>query len=256
MPWLDYSPVAVVQLGSLPIRLWGVFVALGILVATAVAARRGERVGIPRDVMWNLSFWMNAAGFVGGRVLYVVEHWRDYIAQPLRIFAVWEGGMAIFGGLVAGTATVVLFARRYRIPLRVLADTAVPTLLLGDAIGRLGGAVSHMYTGIPTSFPLSYMLDGVQRHEVGIELSLMSLLGFLLMLWLERFKLPLGALTLVWYALERFLLDFLRSTDLPNSDPRYAGLTMAQYFAIGGMVIAGFFLIRFWQRGQLRGSRA
>lgn len=256
MTWLDYPPVAVVQLGSIPIRLWGFFVALGIIVATVVAARRGERIGMSREQMWDLSFWMNAAGFVGGRTLYVLEHWREFIEQPLRVFAVWQGGMSIFGALLAGTAVVILFARRHGISLRRLADAAVPTLLLGDAIGRLGGAASHMYTGIPTTFPLSYLLDGVQRHEVGIELSLMSLVGFLLILWLERFRLPLGTFTLLWYSAERFLLDFLRSSDLPQSDFRYAGLTLAQYFAIGGIIIAGFFLVRFWSRGRLRSDHA
>lgn len=256
MAWLDYAPVAVIQVGAIPIRLWGVCIALGIVVATAVASRRGERIGMSREQMWNLSFWMNAAGFVGGRTLYVLEHWREFIEQPLSVFAVWRGGMSIFGALLAGTAVVILFARWHGISLRRLADAAVPTLLLGDAIGRLGGAASHMYPGIPTTFPLSYMLDGVQRHEVGIELSLMSLVGFLCMMWLARFRLPLGTLTLLWYSVERFLLDFLRSSDLPQSDLRYAGLTLAQYFAIGGIAIAGFFLVRFWRGGRLRSGHA
>lgn len=226
-----------VHLGPFSIRLWGVFVALGILAATFYGARRGRRFGIPGEQLWQLSFWVTLFGLVGGRTLYVLEHWRVFAQEPLAFFAVWEGGMSAFGAILLGVLAGWLVARRRGIPLRPLTEAVAPALLLGDAIGRLGAAASHMYTGIPTRFPLSYVLDGVQRHEVGVELALASLLGIVVLLGFERFQVPLAGPLLLWYAAERFLLDFLRASDL-----RYAGLTLAQYFALAGF-IAGVYLL-------------
>lgn len=276
--WLDYPSVTIIHLGPLTFRAWGVFVALGVVAATWVAARRAVRRGIPAEQIWNLSFWVTLGGLIGARVLYIAEYWRDFVAEPLKVFAFWEGGMSAFGAILLGVLAAWALARRRGISFRPLAEAVAPALLLGDALGRLGGAASHMYPGAPTRFPLSYVLDGAQRHEVGVELALGSFAGFLMIVGLERlarqkyqisstksqtstndqilktqsrfrfwnfgfvWNLKFGAwsfsapLVLIWYSAERFLLDFLRASDLPQSDLRYAGLTLAQYFALAGIL--------------------
>jgi phosphatidylglycerol:prolipoprotein diacylglycerol transferase len=246
------------------VYLWGIFVGLGILVATWVAARRGRRGGIAPQQLWDLAFWVVLAGIVGARALYVAEYWRDFVGEPWRALAVWEGGMSAFGAILFGLPAGFWYVRLRRLPHAVLMRAVAPALLLGDAIGRLGGAASHMYVGRPTVFPIAYLLNGVQRHEVGMELALASLLGFLVLLSVERrfSSFVIGhssftpALVLAWYSLERFLLDFLRASDLPNSDLRYAGLppvavaegglTLAQIIAVVGIVCA----LGFWLRGR------
>ncbi|TSC73062.1 MAG: phosphatidylglycerol:prolipoprotein diacylglycerol transferase [Parcubacteria group bacterium Gr01-1014_38] len=260
---MDYPSLAVVHVGSLSLRMWGVFVALGVLAATFVSAKRGQRRGVPAEQVWHLSFWVTLAGLIGGRALYVAEYWRDFTAEPLAVFAIWEGGMSAVGSILLGVLAGWIVARRRRIRLWPLANAVAPALLLGDALGRLGGAASHMYAGVPTRFPLSYVLDGVQRHEVGIELSLASVAGFLLILGAERFLrrrqdplLSSPSLALLWYSAERFFLDFLRASDLPQSDLRYAGLTLAQYFALAGFAAGGCLLAWSWRGARVRHGRA
>lgn len=250
----DYLPVReLFPLGPFVAYTWGLFVALGIFVAACLGSRRSRRFGIPPEKIWNVAFAAAVAGFIGARLLYVVEYARDFAAEPWRVFAVWEGGMSAYGALLLGAAASCWYARRQKIPLRRLAAALSLPFLLGDAIGRLGGAASHMYPGRPTAFPISYVLDGVRRHEVGIELSFASLLGFFVISGLERITRGkasdfTASAVLLWYSLARLLLDFLRAADLPNSDIRYGGLTLAQYFAIAGLFLGLVLLTRFLAR--------
>lgn len=289
---LNYPPLPTISLGPFRFYTWGLFVAIGVLAATILATRRARARGIPTDVVWGLSFWVTALGLLGARLLYVAEYWEEFRADPWQALAIWQGGMSAFGAVLFGMPTAWLITRRQGIPARSLFEAISPPLLLGDAIGRLGGALSHMYPGTPTSFPLSYRLDGVQRHEVGIELALASVLGFLVIQALERScrrrehgrrqqagrgsgsgvrtyastafcPLPTAELVLLWYSVERFLLDFLRAADLPGSDLRYAGLppvavaegglTLAQWFALAGIVLS---LGMLWKRFRTRSPRA
>lgn len=252
-PLFNFPAVRTIPLGSLPLHTWGLFVAVGILVGSWVAARRLERVGIPKGESWNLTFWLTVAGLFGARLLYVAEYWRDFASEPWRVFALWEGGMSAWGAILFGVPTAWWYARSRPLRLGALAAAAAPSLLMGDAIGRLGGAASHMYPGTPTRFPFSYLLDGVQRHEVGIELALASLAGFVVVLaaerrWCRTSCLMPAALVLLWYSSERFLLDFLRASDLPGSDLRYGGLTLAQLFAFGALSFLAVVRVRWRTR--------
>lgn len=262
-PLFDYPPLARVSLGSLALYVWGVFVALGVVLGGLVAASRARSRGLGPQHVWDLAFWLVVAGLLGARLLYVAEYWRDFSDEPWRIFAIWEGGMSAFGAIVFGTVAGLWYARQRRISFLRLAHVVAPALLLGDAIGRLGGAASHMYPGTPTSFPISYVLDDVQRHEVGIELALASFAGFLVVLGVEKLWKKRGegytllstpALVLLWYSFERFLLDFLRASDLPASDFRYGELTLAQYLSVIGIVVSVILVLRGARPGPPRGG--
>ncbi len=249
---LNYPPVPTLPVGLFTLRTWGVFVTCGILVATWLAGRRAFSLGISNTEIWNGSFWTVLGGVVGARLLYVIEYGRDFIHEPWRALAVWEGGLSAYGAIVLGACTAFWYVRHRSLSFQAIATAAALPALLGDAIGRLGGAASHMYPGRPTEFPLSFILDGVQRHEVGIELSLVSFFGFLCISGLERAvrgsraRHVSPATVLLWYSLERFFLDFLRASDLPKSDLRYgyAGLTLAQYFACAGFLLGLWLLVR------------
>lgn len=242
-----------VTLGPVTLYTWGLLVGIGILIATTLAAFRARRYEVPWHRTWSLAFAVIAYGLVGARALYVAEYWREFWADPWRVLAIWEGGLSAWGGILLGLYGGWRFVRQHDLNVRQVAAAVAPPLLLGDAIGRLGGAASHMYAGAPTTSFLSYTLRGVQRHEVGSELALASALGFLLALVLERLprragqSFPVAPFVLFWYSLERLVLDGLRATDLPNADLRYAGFTLAQYFA-GASLLVALLLWRKWQR--------
>lgn len=251
---LDYPPVLIILLGPLTLYMWGIFAALGVLLASAIAVRRARRAGLSPEHVWRAAFWIVLAGIAGARLLFLAEYGR-VTGELYEIVAIWEGGLSAFGALGGGILVGWWYIHRHRLSLRQTAWAAAPAVLLGDAVGRLGGAASHMYPGTPTAFALSYMLDGVQRHEVGMELALASLLGFVVLAgmehrWRNLTRRPhvIVALALGWYCLERLLLDFFRASDLPASDLRYwglppvasaeGGLTLAQILAAFGIVAA------------------
>lgn len=190
-PLLDYPPIRVIPAGPFALHTWGLFVAAGALLATAVAARRAARAGISPAVVWDGAFWILVAGLVGARLLFVIEYWREFVGAPWSALAFWEGGMSAFGSVILAPAVGIWYARRRGLNVWTVLQAVAPAALLADAIGRLGGAASHMYPGTPTAFPLSYVVDGVQRHEVGVELAAASFVGFLVVLSFERvWKLP------------------------------------------------------------------
>lgn len=245
------------QLGPLTIQVWGMFVALGILAATLLAAARAARRGIERFHIVRLAVWVTVAGVVGARLFFLFptpEAWS--LAQAIRVR---DGGMAITGGILAGAIAAAWYVRRRRLSLPQVADVVGPPLLLGEGIGRLGCFAIHDHLGNPTAFPLAVNVLGTPRHDVGLLLSIAGFLGWLLLSGVDRRRwLPLGGVGLVallWYSLTRLTLDFLRATELPAAvgfavDARYAGLTVAQYAAILGTLAAVLGLFRLLARSR------
>lgn len=243
------------QVGPLTVYVWGMFVALGITAGLLVAAARARRWGLDPVHVWRVGTWVIIGGILGARLWYLLEYGWE-LGFTLRLVRVQDGGLSATGAVLGGLAAAVWVARRRHVPLAALLRAAAPGILLGEAIGRLGCFFIHDHLGRPTSFPLSVIVAGVQRHEVGLELSLVALLGFIVYTFLERrvgawLLGKEGVFVLLWYSGTRFLLDFLRATDLPIVDPRYGGLTLAQFAAIVGLGIGSALLLK---RGRARGE--
>jgi phosphatidylglycerol:prolipoprotein diacylglycerol transferase len=246
------------RLGPVTVYVWGLFVALGVLGGTLLAASRAKRRGIDPAQIFNLAIWVVVAGFLGARLWFLLEYGRD-IGFTLGLVRAQDGGLSAVGGILGGLVGGWWYLRRHALAFGQLADIVAPGMLLGEGIGRLGCFSIHDHLGRPTAFPLSVNVFGVPRHDVGLELSLAGLAGALVLLLWERFgarpsKLAErsgarhtaglgGVFALIWYALTRFSLDFLRATDLPVVDRRYGGLTLAQVAAIVGLCLGiGLFL--------------
>lgn len=252
IPYVTFESFA---LGPLTVHVWGLFVALGILFGTLFAASRAGKRGIDPTEIFNLAFWVVLAGFLGARLWFLLEYGRE-IGFSLGLVRVQDGGLSATGAILGGLLGGWWYLKR-RLPFRKLIDIAAPGILLGEGIGRLGCFAIHDHLGKPTTFPLAVNVLGVPRHDVGLELSLAGFAGVVFLTLWERYG-PrtaagtLGTLALLWYAVTRFLLDFLRATDLPVVDRRYVGLTLAQYAAIMGIGVA--VVLFFWLRHARRVS--
>jgi phosphatidylglycerol:prolipoprotein diacylglycerol transferase len=179
-----------IQVGGFTIHSYGVLVAVALLVALWVGGREARRKGLPPLVVEDLALPVILAGFLGGRLAYVVGWepellWRD----PLGILAVWRGGLALHGGLLAGFAAALWFCRRRHVPVWRLGDAVAPAIILGQGIGRLGCLLSGDSYGRPTSLPwavtftdpaavapLGVPLHPVQLYEFGLDLALFGAL--------------------------------------------------------------------------------
>jgi prolipoprotein diacylglyceryl transferase len=144
------------QLGPLPIRAYALFIILGIVLAAWIAERRWvARGGAPGDVL-DIAVWAVPFGIVGGRLYHVFSTPQPYFGSgghPLRAFAIWEGGLGIWGAIALGGVGAWIGCRRKGIPLPAFADALAPGLLVAQAVGRLGNYFNNELHGGPTSLP-------------------------------------------------------------------------------------------------------
>ena len=148
------SPGAVAfQLGPLTIRWYGILMATAIGVGFWLARREAQREKLPADDILRVAQWAVIAGLVGARLYEVIFSWDYYGQYPEKIIAVWEGGLAIHGALIVGPLVGVYLARRWHVPIWRSLDSAAPSIVLGQAIGRWGNFFNEEAFGRPTSLP-------------------------------------------------------------------------------------------------------
>jgi phosphatidylglycerol:prolipoprotein diacylglycerol transferase len=133
---IAFDPI-IAQLGPFQLGWHGVFTAIAVVAAIRVAAIIGEREGFQPDTIYSLAGWGVVGGLIGARVFHVADHLSFYLANPLLIPAVWEGGIAVYGAFIGGLVAGGIVAWRERLPIWRLLDVAAPAMLLGQAIGRI-----------------------------------------------------------------------------------------------------------------------
>lgn len=241
IPYIEWTSF---QLGPLTIYVWGLFVALGFLLAGAVAGWKIKKDGGDPRVIYDLTFWMLVTGIIGGRLGYILfyaplEIWKN----PLELVKVWDGGLSLFGGLFLSIAAGLWYLKRRKVDVWKYAGAAIFGLPVGLWIGRLGCFLIHDHPGTATDFVLGVEYpDGVTRHDHGLYLSLNGLLMFLAFLWMLRKKVRaevyIGVFA-AWYGAVRFFLDFYRIADV-----RWGHLTPAQYFSVALMAFGIVLIIK------------
>lgn len=255
---IDVDPV-IVQLGPLALRWYSLMIMLGVMTGVWLAAKFGERRGIAADDTYSAAFWIVAAGILGARLTHVVDRWDFYAANPTKILAVYEGGLAIWGGILAGGLAGWAYTHRYKIPFWSFADSVSHGTLLGLAIGRIGCIVNGDVAGRPTNGDWGFVYTNpgallpkaeyfnTPTHPYPLyELSLDLLLFGLLFVVARRAKFD-GAVFLcasAGYALIRFSLTFVREEALT-----LFGLQQAQVISLLGVVIAVYLYL--YRRAQV-----
>src|SRR6266704_2146959 len=129
---------AIFGFGPFPVRWYGILMATSIVVGLWVAHRQAKREGLPADDLISVAQWSILAGIIGARFYEVIFNWDYYGQQPWKIPAVWEGGLAMHGGLIVGPLVGVLLAWKWHVPILKGLDVIAPAMVLGQAIGRWG----------------------------------------------------------------------------------------------------------------------
>ncbi len=255
---VNWNPMP--YLGPIPINWYGLTMALGFLVGGYLVWRNAPRYDVPREKIESLMVWIIAGTIVGARVYFLVQNdFGTYLQEPWRMFAVWEGGLAFFGGLIGATLAAFLFTLKENLSFARVADLFAPFIPIGAAIGRTTCGLAGMDYGTQTSLPWGVVytnpnsyapIDGIARHPVQFYELFGDLViaGILLKL---RGRLPDGALFLMYlilFSVLRFFLFFVRG----NVDPVAFGLKNAQLTAVGILAVAvPIFAWLFW-RGAKR----
>ena len=218
------------------IYFYGVLIAIGFLFAMLFCSRLSRRFGIDSDDFYDLLLWLIPLSIVGARLYYVLFRLDEYLQEPLRILAVREGGLAIYGGIIAGVITICLVCRRKKIPIPAMLDLAIFGLLPGQILGRWGNFLNREAFGAETDLFCRMGLsapDGgtIFVHPTFLYESLWNLIAFtaLLILLLRNKRKYDGQCALLyffWYGLGRAWIEGLRTDSLyiPGSNIRVSQL--------------------------------
>lgn len=235
------------SIGPLTIQVWGLFVALGILLGTVVASWFAKRLGLAKDSIWDSALWLVVGGVVGARLFHILVYNPGYyVWHPLEIPAIWQGGMSMIGGLMGAALMGAWFVRRRKLDWRSYLNVWSFGLPFGIAVGRIGCFLIHDHPGTLTSFVLGVKYpDGVVRHDLGLYESIYGFVlasAFLFLEWKRPGKTPYTGILFFTYGLFRLGADFLRISDTAGADVRYLGLTPTQYISFL-LVMAGAWLL-------------
>jgi prolipoprotein diacylglyceryl transferase len=222
---LPSPPSNAIHIGPLQLRAYGLSIALGVIAAVWIAQRRwAQRGGDPSDIS-RLALWSVLAGIAGARLYHVITDNQRFNGRWLHAFAVWEGGLGIPGGLIAGVLTGVVVARRRGLPVAQLLDVVAPAIPVAQAIGRLGNWFNQELFGRPTELPWGLRIDPPNRprgfedvatyHPTFLYEALwnLALAGLLLLYERRRPGAPPGRLFALYvggYALGRLWVEALR----------------------------------------------
>ena len=173
------------QAEGLPIRGYGVMLLLALVASIGLAAWRAERLGLDPDMILSLAFWAVTSGIIGARVFYIIEYWQQFLRPTLAetlasMINVSQGGLVVYGSLLAGGAALTAFVLRYRVPGLALSDLAAPSVVLGIAIGRLGCFLNGCCYGGASDLPWSVSFPwGSPPHSVQVERGQLPIQGIL-----------------------------------------------------------------------------
>lgn len=241
---VNIDPI-LLHVGHFALRWYGLIVATAIVAGVWVALREARRKSL-RDYQFADAIpWVIGGGLIGARLFHVIDHWPDeYAVNPVRALYIWEGGLAIWGGVIGGLAALGLFAWRRGLSLAVLLDTAVPGLVLGQAIGRIACVITGDAVGKPTTGPfgLAYSNPGAMAPQLGVYYTptpiyeiLMNLTIFAILWRLRKRPLPGGALFLVYlvlYSAGRFVITFWSAYKMIA-----LGFNQAQWISLAGLAV-------------------
>jgi len=242
------------ELGPLTIYWYGVIIGAGVLLALYIATKESTKRGLPKDTFIDLVLFAVPIAIICARIYYVAFEW-DYYSQHLNeIPQIWNGGIAIHGGLIGAVLTGIVFSRVKKISFWKLADIAAPSIILGQAIGRWGnfmnqeahgGEVSRAFLEslhLPEFIINQMYINGTYYHPTFLYESLWNLAGFALLIALRRVNLRRGELFLtyvIWYSIGRYFIEGMRTDSLMLTDTlRIAQVISLVLIAIAVIIIA------------------
>ncbi len=236
------------QLGPIPVYAFGITLALAFLLGIRVAQSRARRRGVSPDLILDLSLYLLLGAIAGSRLFHVIANWGDYRAAPAAAFKIWEGGLSFQGGVIGAILFALWFLRARRLSFWPLADIVMPSVALGQALGRIGCYLNGCCFGAPTDLPwgVTFPPDSFAAAEFGpvhhihpIQLFSASadLAVFVLLLLFSRRSRLAGATFCLYGVLAggvRFGLEFLR-----GDEPRILGpLTLYHLMSAGIVVVS------------------
>ena len=241
------------DLGFIKIKWYSFFIFLGIIVAFILIKREANKKNLKNDDLINLLFYGIIIGILGARIYYVLFNISYYLANPIEIIEVWNGGLAIHGGVIATLIFLIIYTRKKKMNLLLLLDILVVGVIIAQSIGRWGNFFNGEAYGrivslsflkglhIPKFIIDGMFIDGFYREPTFLYESVFSFIGFIVLLIVRNIKkLKVGVLTgiyFLWYGIERFIIEIFRSDSLMLGSFKIAMIVSIIFCVIGIYII-------------------
>ena len=224
------------DLGFISVHLYSICIFIGMLIGSFLVLREAKKQNINEDDIINLLFYAIIIGIIGARVYFVLFHLDYYLNNPLSILKIWEGGLAIHGGIIFALIFIYFYTKKKNLKLLKILDILVPALILAQAIGRWGNFFNGEAYGpvvslnelnnlfIPPFIIDGMYIDGNYHLPMFYFESILCLIGFIIMMFIKN-KSKTGYLTafyLLWYGIVRFFIESFRTDSLMFFDFKIA----------------------------------
>ena len=230
------------------IYFYGVIIAAAFILAALFCARKAAEFGLTSDDLFDLVIWLIPACIIGARLYYVLFKLDYFIANPSKIFSVRDGGLAIYGGIIAGVITGIIWSRMKKIPVFAVGDLAAFGLLIGQAVGRWGNFINREAFGAETDVfcRMGLTMPGQETlyvHPTFLYESLWNLAGLIILCVLSKlgkrkYDGQLFWTYILWYGLGRAWIEGLRTDSLyiGSTDIRVSQL-LAAVSALAALIV-------------------
>ena len=245
---IEWDPVRTLDLGPVSIHLYGLIIATGLLLAVLYGCRRCSQFGIIEDTLTDGVLWVTPFAFLCARLYYCIFYWEQggYAANPLSILYVWEGGLAIYGGVIGAILGIIVFCKVKKVSIGAVLDIVALGFLIGQAMGRWGNFFNREAFGAETDsflrMGLYNVVTGVTEyhHPTFLYESVWNLAGFIALHFLSKRRQYDGQVALgyaAWYGLGRVFIEGLRTDSLYIGAFRVSQLVAAASFVLAAAML-------------------
>ena len=251
---IDIDPVREFSLGPLSIHMYGLVIVFGLVLAVIYCMRRADQFGLTEDHILDGVLWVTPFAFLCARAYYCAFRWDLYAANPISVLYIWQGGIAIYGGVLGAILGMLVFCKIKRISLGATLDLVLMGFLIGQAIGRWGNFFNREAFGAETDAWLrmglySPLTDTITyHHPTFLYESLWNALGFVVLHFLSKKRTFDGQIALgyaLWYGLGRTFIEGLRTDSLyiPGTALRVSQV-LAAVSCIAAAAVLAYFVIK------------
>lgn len=218
---------------------YGIIIAIGFIIASLYLSKKVNQFGYTHDHLYDLLILCLPIGIICARIYYVIFQWDEYKSNPISALYIWNGGLAIYGGIIGSFITIYLYGKKNKLNIAGLLDVASCGIIIGQIFGRWGNFVNAEAFGSETNLPFGMSIDGGPTvHPTFLYESFWNLIGFIIIHFYikhRKFKGEIFLIYVSWYGFGRFLIEGLRADSLyiPSTQ-----LRISQVIALTSFIIA------------------
>ena len=251
---LELDPPSTIQLGPLTIHFYGLIIAVGMLLAVLYASKRSKEFGLKEDDLLDGVLWVAPFAIICARLYYCIFEWDQYASNPISILYIWNGGLAIYGGVLGAVIGLSVFCKVRKIKATAMMDVVSLGLLIGQLVGRWGNFMNREAFGAETTLPWRMQLTTtagtlVEVHPTFLYESLWNVVGLLLIVFIvakgRRFDGENTWFYFLWYGIGRFWVEGLRTDSLYLFNWTIGGepIRVSQALSLVMVLVSAFMLL-------------